>query len=430
MDRLFDTCARLAFCIAAAGGVASAGQVTARLVAQLPVGHYQIYGLVEGSAGTFYSQADGDLVFSVTTQGSIVYLLTLPGYPQYPSLTNPPVSAANGLFYSNLGYTGGSTSYNVFSVSSAPDSEIVYPVNTYDPTFVQNLPDGDLLGFNISQILKSDLDGNVIPTYQFSDGARPYTLLYATDGNYYGIAVVGGEVPTGYLYRLTPSGVLTKLYNFPDNSFGDPTYTGLLQASDGNLYGSTPGCCKESGTIFKITLSGEYTLLHTFGENPIASSDGLIEGSDGNLYGLLEGDGPGGYSALFRITKSGDYEGLYHGGVLQCPCSLIQGSDGQLYVTAQSGNAVVLAFDAGLAKPAPLALSFSPKSGSVGTRVRIWGANLLSASVQFNGVPTTTASNSGSNYVWATVPLGATTGPITVTTPGGTYRMRGSFTVR
>jgi len=402
MDRLFDTCARLAFCIAAAGGVASAGQVTARLVAQLPVGHYQIYGLVEGSAGTFYSQADGDLVFSVTTQGSIVYLLTLPGYPQYPSLTNPPVSAANGLFYSNLGYTGGSTSYNVFSVSSAPDSEIVYPVNTYDPTFVQNLPDGDLLGFNIFQILKSDLNGNVIPIYQFSDGARPYTLLYATDGNYYGIAVVGGEVPTGYLYRLTPSGVLAKLYNFPDNSFGDPTYTGLLQASDGNLYGSTPGCCKESGTIFKITLSGEYTLLHTFGENPIASSDGLIEGSDG----------------------------LYHGGVLQCPCSLIQGSDGQLYVTAQSGNAVVLAFNAGLAKPAPLALSFSPKSGSVGTRVRIWGANLLSASVQFNGVPATTVANSGSNYVWATVPPGATTGPITVTTPGGTDRMRGSFIVR
>jgi hypothetical protein len=62
--------------------------------------------------------------------------------------------------------------------------------------------------------------------------------------------------------------------------------------------------------------------------------------------------------------------------------------------------------------------------------VRIWGANLLSATVQFNGVPAVAVSSSGPNYVWATVPAGATTGPISVTTPGGSNTTQASFTVQ
>jgi hypothetical protein len=65
----------------------------------------------------------------------------------------------------------------------------------------------------------------------------------------------------------------------------------------------------------------------------------------------------------------------------------------------------------------------------VGTKIRIWGYNLLSASVQFNGVASTAVTNSGPNYVYATVPEGATTGPITITTPGGTVATKANFTV-
>jgi hypothetical protein len=50
--------------------------------------------------------------------------------------------------------------------------------------------------------------------------------------------------------------------------------------------------------------------------------------------------------------------------------------------------------------------------------------------VQFNGTHATSVSNSGSNYVWATVPAGATTGPITVTTPGGLSTTPASFIVQ
>jgi uncharacterized repeat protein (TIGR03803 family) len=116
-----------------------------------------------------------------------------------------------------------------------------------------------------------------------------------------------------------------------------------------------------------------------------------------------------------------------------CQCSLLQGSDGNIYGTASSGGptnaGVIFSVELGLPKPAPLAQHFSPASGAVGAQVLLWGSNLLSASVEFNGVAATTVSNSGSNYVLATVPAGATTGPITVTTPGGTVTTTHSFTV-
>jgi len=117
-----------------------------------------------------------------------------------------------------------------------------------------------------------------------------------------------------------------------------------------------------------------------------------------------------------------------------CPCWLMQASDGILYGTAvaggRSGIGTVFALDAGLPKPAPRALSFTPQSGGVGKQVRIWGYHLLSAVVQFNGTAAAVVSNAGSNYLWATVPAGATSGPIKVTTPGGTSKTTASFTVK
>ena len=94
------------------------------------------------------------------------------------------------------------------------------------------------------------------------------------------------------------------------------------------------------------------------------------------------------------------------------------------------GGGVYFALDAGQPKPAPRPQRFNPQSGAVGAKVLIWGSNLLSASVRFNGTAATVVSSSGSNYIWATVPPGATTGPVTVTTPGGTYTTKASFVVR
>jgi hypothetical protein len=48
----------------------------------------------------------------------------------------------------------------------------------------------------------------------------------------------------------------------------------------------------------------------------------------------------------------------------------------------------------------------------------------------YSTLEATDVSNSGSNYVYATVPAGATTGPITITTPGGTVTTTAKFTVQ
>jgi hypothetical protein len=67
----------------------------------------------------------------------------------------------------------------------------------------------------------------------------------------------------------------------------------------------------------------------------------------------------------------------------------------------------VFVLELGLPKPAPAAQRFYPNSAAVGTPIRIWGNNLLGASVEFNGVAATEVTNSGPNYVWATVPAGS-----------------------
>jgi uncharacterized repeat protein (TIGR03803 family) len=117
-----------------------------------------------------------------------------------------------------------------------------------------------------------------------------------------------------------------------------------------------------------------------------------------------------------------------------CTCILTQGSDGIIYGTALGGGpggfGLIFALDAGLPIPKPRALRIAPETGAVGTQVTIWGYNLLGASVTFNGVQATTVSNSGPNYVLATVPTGATTGPVTVTTLGGTSTPRATFHVK
>jgi len=123
------------------------------------------------------------------------------------------------------------------------------------------------------------------------------------------------------------------------------------------------------------------------------------EASDGNFYVSTLGLG----SKIVRLTKSGQYSEVFtmnpqtvYG---QCQCQLTQGSDGMIYGSAtgggQTGGGEIFALNVGLAKPAPRVLRFSPNSGAVGTQVAIWGKNLLSASVAFNGVTATTVSNSG-----------------------------------
>jgi uncharacterized repeat protein (TIGR03803 family) len=392
-------------------------------------------GLVEASSGVFYST--GSLspypVFSLSLQGPETVLAA---FPSSRFAGAGLVLGDNGRLYSTVVNTSKQTS--VFSVASVAGSKKVYPVQPVSPVFTQNLPDGALLGvasgaLGTFYLVTADRNGNVTTFYQFPAGETPLLIaVYASDGNCYGVSVL----PDGsaYVYRATLSGSVTKIYNFASQSFDWSAASSLIQASDGDLYGTTSKGGSGYGSIYKLTLDGQYTPLHSLRPSSLSQAPAaLIEASDGNLYGTTIG----GSSQLFRITKSGNFTvlrtlNLYTEG--ECDCWLIQGSDGNIYGAATLGGLHGLgdffSLDAGLPKPKPSAQNFHPAAGSAGTNVRIWGTNLLAASVQFNGTPATVVSNSGSNYVWATVPEGATTGPITVTTPGGTVTTTADFTVQ
>jgi uncharacterized repeat protein (TIGR03803 family) len=431
----------LALCVVAAGAPPAAGQPAYRVVSYMN-NLDQPAGMVEGFPDVFYSEAGQSgphAVLSITVEGSQTTLATVLSPAQIPSLL---VSAANGRFYSAI--EQGAQPAHVFSVTSEPGSQQIYPAQNLHPILTQNLPDGELLAMAVSpaqnlwSLARVDLNGAVTPVYRFPQAERPAAAIYAGDGNYYGVSQAANAA--GYVYRVTPAGILTKLYDFPANTFRGYFAVPLLEAGDGNLYGATPhGGDNGTGAIYKIALDGRYTLLYSFPKGNLGGPTALVEGSDGNLYGAAIGSiRNGGYSQLFRIARSGAYSVVYDMSDARadgaCHCSLVQGSDGIVYGTAVGGGkygaGLYFALDAGQPKPAPRPRRFNPQSGPAGAKVLIWGSNLLSASVRFNGTPATVVSSSGSNYVWATLPPGASTGPITVTTPGGTVATQASFTVR
>ena len=215
-------------------------------------------------------------------------------------------------------------------------------------------------------IFKITPDGGLTTLYRFCsqsqcpDGAYPYAgLVQATDGNLYGTTSGGGTSCSalpgcGTVFKITPSGSFTTLYSFcaqggASCTDGNEPAAALVQASDGNLYGTTfYGGAWHSGTVFKITLGGVLTTIHSFCA-PTAESEGcadgrypsaaLVQGANGDLYGTS--------GVVFEITPSGTLTTLYQfcsqGGV-HCtdgddPSGLIQGRDGNFYGTTYSGGA-------------------------------------------------------------------------------------------
>ncbi len=180
--------------------------------------------------------------------------------------------------------------------------------------------------------------------------------MQASDGNFYGTASGGGANGGGTVFKITPSGTLTTLYNFCAQSGcadGETPYAGLVQASDGSFYGTTfSGGAHLGGTVFKITLSGTLTTLYNFCAAQSGCADGsyptagLVLASDRNFYGTTEFGGGNGQGTVFKITPSGTLTTLYNF-CAQSGCAdgsaplagLVQASDGNFYGTASGGGA-------------------------------------------------------------------------------------------
>jgi uncharacterized repeat protein (TIGR03803 family) len=107
-------------------------------------------------------------------------------------------------------------------------------------------------------------------SFDGTNGANPFSsLIQGTDGNFYGTTFGGGannncEGGCGTVFEITPEGTLTTLHSF-DGPDGDRPSAGLVQATDGNFYGTTfEGGAHGDGTVFKITPEGTLTTLHSF----------------------------------------------------------------------------------------------------------------------------------------------------------------------
>jgi uncharacterized repeat protein (TIGR03803 family) len=304
-------------------------------------------------------------------------------------------------------------------------------------------------GIGCGTAFKMTLSGTLTTLYDFcsksdcADGAVLYDALkQGPDGNYYGTTWAGGAGNGGTVFEITPTGELTTLYsfcviNYPFCGDGSNPIV-LVLGADGNFYGTTAyGGGNGEGSVFKITPSGTLTTIYSFcaqiactdGATP---RDGVILGSDGNFYGPTYYGGTDNEGTLFQITPAGVLTTLhsFDGTDGRYPIQhLFQATNGAFYgITDNDGpsaDGTIFSLSLGLAH----CVETAPISGKVGTKVIVLGNKLKGAtSVTFNGTAAVFKIVL-STEITTTVPNGATTGKVQVTTPSGTLTSNVNFLV-
>ena len=357
-------------------------------------------------------------------------------------------------------------------------------------------------GYGFGTVFKMTLGGKLTTLYSFcpaggncTDGRYPVGLVQASNGNFYGTTSSAGANGGGTIFEISSTGKFKLLYSFCSNCTGGgyAPGSGPMQASNGNLYGTTTlgGNYSGEGTVYQITTAGVFKTLYSFcaqancadGAFPVG---GLIQDSNGNLYGTTEYGGANGYGAVFELTSSNEFIVLHSFDNIDGAnpqSALLQASDGNFYGTAYSGGGIenagtfyeitpggvfssfydfclpskcagyypgytlaqatdgtligattngggnfqgnVFSFSTGLG---PL-VETVPVAAKVGKRVIILGNGLTGlTSVTFNGTAATFTVVSNTE-ITATVPTGATTGTVEVTTPTGILKSNPAFQV-
>lgn len=291
----------------------------------LPVGSSPRAQLILGSDGNFYgtTQAGGS-----SNQGT-VYKITAAG------VMTPLASfyGANGMQpYAGVIQASDGNFYGTTSSGGANNLGTVYKMT----------PSGVL---------------TTLVHLSSSTGTTPKApLLQASDGNFYGTTSSGGASSSGTIFKMTPAGVLTVVKAFTNTTntaYGNNCVAALIQGSDGNLYGTTSsGGGLGLGTLFKITTGGTFTSLVSFTGTSGAAlgsapQTALVQASDGNLYGTTTtGGAGGGFGTVFKVTTSGAFTSLLSftgttGSFLgsNAQSALVQWTDGNLYGMTTSGGA-------------------------------------------------------------------------------------------
>ncbi len=290
-----------------------------------------------------------------------------------------------------------------------------------------------------------------------ADGSSPYSeLVLAHNGHFYGttetggLGVGGGNPGYGTVFGITPAGVFTTVYNFCSLTKcydGTDPYAGLIQGSDGYLYGATLASgAHNDGTVFRLSLTGKLTTIHQFcsvnrdcpdGAEPVG---GLLQATDGNFYGTAQEGGATFTGIAYELTPTKSFTTLYS----FCPtgfcdegmwpqAALVQATNGDFYGTTLIGGGTICGSSCGTVFSlstglGPFVLP-NPVFGKAGRTINILGNGLTgSTSVTFNGVAATFSVVSDT-LITAGVPDGATDGTIEVTTASGTLSSNVSFHV-
>jgi uncharacterized repeat protein (TIGR03803 family) len=446
-------CAAVVMCLATA--IAASGQTFETLVVFSGVdGSFPVFdgSLVQGSDGSLYGTTmsggghEGGTVFAFALASGLNTLYRFCAQTECADGAGPEaglVLATDGNFYGTTRAGGGrEDAGTVFRITPGGALTTIYSFtdNTGFPyAGLIQAADGNLYGTAGDTVFRTTLGGSegIVSIQSGSYGS----LVQATDGDFYGTTNGGGASNDGTVFKVTPTTHVTTLYSFcyqTNCTDGFSPDAPLIQAADGNFYGTTleggsADCGNGCGTVFKMTPGGTLTTLHSFDRDDGAGPyGGVIQAIDGNFYGLTIGGGEFGDGTIFQVTPEGvvttlhsfdGTDGTYAYG------RLLQDTSGIFYgATAQGGkynSGTLFSLDMGLG---PF-VAFVNNPAKVGQTFGVLGQGFTgTTSVSLNGVQATFTVVSDT-FIRATVPPGATTGYVTVMTPSGTLTSNVPFRV-
>jgi uncharacterized repeat protein (TIGR03803 family) len=443
--------------------------------------------LAQGPDGNFYGMTigggsnSGGTVFRITPQGKLKTVYNFCALANCTDGASPQaglILAYDGNFYGTTSFGGDPTCSNPFGsygcgtlFKISPEGKLT-TLHTFELTDGANplgglvesggsffgttsgggeIPCGPFVG-GCGTVFKITAGGTLttLHAFDFNDGASSDAgLAQADDGTFYGTTELGGVATCnsgsgcGTAFRITGAGVFTTLNDFQGGfgGTGSEPNAPVIQATDGNLYGTT-----FSGMIFEINKGNVFGFYQFNGGAGLgAAPSGLVQGTDGNLYGSTFATGddncnrPYGCGTLYQLTLAGVLLDLHnfefpdgagpYGAMLQSTNGSFYGSTGyggkNTSPCASNGCGTIYSLDMGLGA----FVAFVRPVGGVGQEAAILGQGFTgTTAVSFNGIPAT-FNVQRDTFLMSTVPAGATTGYVTVTTPSGTLTSNVPFHV-
>jgi len=277
--------------------------------------HTQPGSLVQGTDGFLYGTTSrstpgtpftNDTVFKLAPQGEVTLLASFPRDGTNAYGPGSLVRAVDGNFYGVNAFGGPGLSHgSVFKLS----------------------PSGDVL--------------TTVVTFHGADGRQPNLLIQGADGLLYGTTAAGGTHGYGTVFKLTLNGELTSLFSFARTNGANPR--SLVRSADGTLYGTTTDNVgfPAPDIVFKLNSSGEFTtLLSSFNESEVFRPRRLVYATNGCVYGLDAAGGSNHFGTIFKLTPGDAFTTVvtFNGLNGLDPETLVQGMDGNLYGTTEFGG--------------------------------------------------------------------------------------------